>query len=332
MVTSATDVLSADRRETREDTGGQSAPRSGTVPAVPEYVRKIEGSEILVRDWRSATPESQTVTVDWPRAHPFYTLHGDVTSPLLFTESIRQALALLSHTVHDIPLDHRLGWEYARSTVTPAAFVPAQGSWATVELRIRHTAVCRRRLGSVRVTARIDATSGGAHLGCAEIRYVTHPPAIYRRLRAGHADAARAFGRALPPAPGVATRQVGRARARDVVLAPAWAEHCWRLRTDTTHEVLFDHPHDHVPGMVLLEAAAQAAQAEAMPRRVLPVAFETTFFRYVELDQPCWITARPAAPDVLGRPRLRVDGVQGGHVVSSTLVISEPLARGRAAG
>ncbi|GHH72698.1 adhesin [Streptomyces sulfonofaciens] len=312
MVTSTTDALSA------------SAARRGPEHALHGYVRKIESAEILVHDWRPDSEESQVVTLKWPGAHAFYTLCEDVTSPLLFTESIRQALALLSHTVHHIPLDHRLGWEYARSTVAPAALWRGPTP-AVVDMRITHSAVSRRRFGSVQVTAEIEAASDGAYVGSAEIRYVTHPPAFYRRLRGRYADAAESFARTLAPAPPVAAAQVGRDRPRDVVIAPTGTPHRWQLRTDTTHEVLFDHSHDHVPGMVLLEAAAQAAQAEAGPRRVLAVGYETTFFRYVELDQPCWITAEPAAPDLLGRSRLKVDGVQGGRVVSSTLVATEPL-------
>lgn len=292
--------------------------------ALHEYVHKIDASEILVRGWHAEATRSHVVTVEWPRAHPFYTLRGTVTSPLLFTESIRQALAVLSHTVHRIPLDHRLGWEYARFCVVAPLFrfppVPA-----TLRLRITHTSVRRRRLGSVQLTARIDASCPGAYVGSAEIGYVTHPPAIYSRLRGRYADADAAFRQALPPDPAVPAPRVGRLLARDVVLSPTADPRRWRLRTDTTHHVLFDHPHDHVPGMVLLEAVAQAAQAEAAPRRVLPVAFDTRFSRYVELDRPCWIETAPTAPDVLGRHRLKVDAVQDGRVVASTLVAVEPL-------
>jgi 2-oxo-3-(phosphooxy)propyl 3-oxoalkanoate synthase len=310
-------------------TDGPTATDGGPVPPLHEYVRKREPSEILVHGWRSDTAHSHVVTVRWPRSHVFYTLYENAVSPLLFMESIRQALAVLSHTVHQIPLDHRLGWEYARSCVAASAFrrgrVPA-----AVDIRITHTAVDRRRLGSVRVTAQVDATSDGAYLGWARIGYITHPPVIYRRLRGQYADADAAFARALPPAPAVPADRVGRARVRDVVLSPAADPYRWRLRVDTAHQVLFDHPHDHLPGMILLEAAAQATQAAAVPQRVLPVAFDTTFARYVELDQPCWIDAAPAAPDSLGRPRLKVDAIQDGQVVASTLVATEPLDAGRA--
>jgi 2-oxo-3-(phosphooxy)propyl 3-oxoalkanoate synthase len=308
MVTRATDVCA------------EPAPRAAALQAC---TRKRARAESLVVDWRATPARSYAVTVRWPAPHAFYTLHGDVTSPLLFVEAVRQALAVLSHEVLDIPLEDRLGWRSARFHMTAGALPGAAVD--TVQLRVTHTAVTRRRMGSAEITAGVAATVGGVRWGGAEIRYLTHPPAVYRRLRGGYADAARAFRRSLPPAPAVPPAAVGRARARDVVLAATAAPRRWRLRTDTAHEVLFDHPHDHVPGMVLLEAATQAAQAEAAGRRVLPVAIEAAFHRYVELDQPCWVVAEPGAPGPLGLRRLTVNGVQDGRVVASTTVTTRPL-------
>ncbi|MFJ9210380.1 ScbA/BarX family gamma-butyrolactone biosynthesis protein [Streptomyces sp. NPDC102264] len=299
-----------------------STPAPG--PALKGYVRKSETDEILVRDWRNVSPETQIVTLQWPHIHSFYTLPGGATSPLLLTECIRQGLALLSHTVHDIPLDHRLGWEYARTTVARPALRPRSGP-TTAELRITHTTVTRRRGGSVHLTAHINSTVGGEHLGTAEIRYTTHPPAIYRRLRREYADAGRAFGNALPPAPPATPGLVGRDDPGDVVIAPTGTAHHWQLRTDTSHSTLYDHPHDHIPGMVLLEAVSQAAQAEFGERGpVVPFDFDTVFSRYVEFDAPVWIDVAPETPDVLGRDRLRVTGTQNGRDVFRTAVTCAP--------
>ncbi|WP_345942970.1 AfsA-related hotdog domain-containing protein [Streptomyces sp. SID2119] len=103
---------------------------------------------------------------------------------------------------------------------------------------------------------------------------------------------------------------VGRSSVRDVVLSPTSTAHPWQLRVDTTHTVLFDHPHDHVPGLVLLEAADQIARAEAQPQAAIPVAFDTTFHRYVGFDRPCVLTAEPVEPDAQGRSRVLVSASQ----------------------
>jgi hypothetical protein len=271
---------------------------------------------------------TRRVTARWPRDHVFYTVDGRY-SPLLFIESLRQALALLTHDVHDIPLSHRLGWEDIRSTVDPAALAIGPGADAgagadAVTLLITDLSVRRRRMGSVHLTSRIHARRAGRPVGTAELTYSTHPPAVYDRLRGPYAHAGRAFARALAPTPPLPAHRVGRSHERDVVLSPTDTPYQWQLRVDVSHGVLFDHPHDHVPGMVLLEAAVQAAHACA-DGPVVAVALETEFHRYVEFDRRCLVTAEPALPDTAGRSRVRVFATQEGRPVFSATVSTAPL-------
>ncbi|MET9077974.1 ScbA/BarX family gamma-butyrolactone biosynthesis protein [Streptomyces sp. NPDC004232] len=286
-------------------------------------MRKYVQEEALVTDWRPVSETTQAVTARWPRNHSFYIEDGRYSS-LLLTESLRQALALLTHTVHDIPLTHRLGWERIRSTVDPGALSTGPGR-AEVELLVTHTQVRRRRMGSVQLSSDVRATLAGRPIGTASLQYSTHPPAIYNRLRGSYADAASAFARAFPLTPAVPAAQVGRSDAGNVVLSPAPGTHTWQLRVDTSHRVLFDHPHDHIPGMVLLEAAAQAAQAAAAPRAVAPVAFDTTFHRYVEFDRPCLLSAAPFVQEDGGLMSTTVDARQGELAVFSSRVTVQPL-------
>ncbi|MEU9559333.1 ScbA/BarX family gamma-butyrolactone biosynthesis protein [Streptomyces fumanus] len=282
-------------------------------------MRKSVPEAVLVTEWDEIDGKDQRVTVRWPSEHSFHVQEGHY-SPLLFVESLRQALALLSHDVHRVPLGHRLGWEQLRATVNREA-LRADGSPARVVLRITHPSVGRRRLGSVRLTSRIEAQRAGVPLGTAELDYTAHPPALYDRLRGSHRDAAEAVARALPPGPPVPAARVGRDQARDVLLSPAGPPDTWRLRVDTGHRVFFDHPHDHVPGMVLLEAAAQAARS-LVGHPVTPAAFDTRFLRYVELDRPCLLTAEPGPS---GDPRghqVHVTAVQDGRPVFSSVVIA----------
>jgi hypothetical protein len=285
-------------------------------------VRKAVVGEALVVDWSALSDTVQVVTVQWPAGHDFY-VTGNRYSPLLLTESLRQALALLTHTVHDTPLSHRLGWETLRSTVRPEALHVGPAP-AEIRLTITHTEVTRRRLGAAHITSQVTAARDGQPLGTADLRYTTYPPAIYSRLRGRYADAARAFAQALALTPGVAPALVGRTADRDVVLSPTGNPSQWRLRIDTSHRVLFDHPHDHVPGMVLLEAASQVAQVRFAPHPVDTVAFDSTFFQYVEFDRPCLLTAEPLAPDEAGRTRVRVQAAQNGQPVFSSTVTTQP--------
>ncbi|GAA2125993.1 ScbA/BarX family gamma-butyrolactone biosynthesis protein [Kitasatospora saccharophila] len=299
-------------------------------PELPEpldmsaMVRKAIPDEALVTGWSPVSDDAQRVIAEWPTEHAFYVQDGRY-SPLLVVESVRQALALLTHSFHHVPLGHRLGLERLRAAVDPAAL--AVGSEpATVSLLITHPEVKRRRLGSLHCTSRIEVHRAGRPVGSAELAYTTYPPALYDRLRGRYADAARAFAQALPLTPPVAADLVGRHLERDVVLSPTAAEHHWQLRVDPGHRILFDHPHDHVPGMVLLEAAAQAGRVVA-GTPVLPVAFDARFSRYVEFDRACLLTAEalPAGPaDQEGTGRVRVDATQDGAAVFSVTVTTRP--------
>ncbi|MFD3544802.1 ScbA/BarX family gamma-butyrolactone biosynthesis protein [Streptomyces sp. NPDC058655] len=295
----------------------QDAARPPVQPDVLTLVRKSVPGEALVTDWSEACATAQQVTARWPISHSFHTEEGRYR-PLLFVESLRQALALLTHSVHDIPLSHRLGWEHLWSSVNPEALWTSSQP-ATVTLMITHPLVRRRRLGSVHLTSHIEAVREGVQVGSADVQYTAHPPALYNRLRGRYADAGEAFARALPPAPAAPAALMGRRNEREVVLSPTGPAREWELRVDVSHQVLFDHPHDHVPGMVLLEAAAQAAQACA-GHPVVPVEFDTEFFRYVEFDRPCLVAAEPALPDGAGRARVKVTASQEGRAVFSSTV------------
>ncbi|MEV7415230.1 ScbA/BarX family gamma-butyrolactone biosynthesis protein [Streptomyces sp. NPDC089919] len=296
-------------------------PTRTTEPDVPSLVRKARQDEALVVGWDELSDTTQRVIVRWPRRHSFYTEEGR-HRPLLFTESLRQALALLTHDAHKIPLGHRLGWEHIRSWVNPASLGGGAES-ENVTLLITHPVVRRRRMGSVHLTSRIEALREGMHVGSAEVHYTTHPPVVYDRLRARYADAQAAFARALPLTAPVSPAVVGRSDARDVVLTPTGTALEWLLRVDVEHGVLFDHPHDHVPGMVLLEAAAQAAQA-SVAHPVEAVEFDTEFYRYVEFDLPCTVAAQPGRPDRNGQVQVQVTAAQDGRPVMRATVTTVP--------
>ncbi|MGP4051921.1 ScbA/BarX family gamma-butyrolactone biosynthesis protein [Streptomyces sp. 2A115] len=308
-------------RTSENDSYRDSAVSLPPSPGISTLVRKSIPEEALVTGWSDIAGTDQHVTLRWPRDHPFYT-EGGRYSPLLFIESLRQALALLSHSVHRIPLSHRLGWEHIRSSVNRDA-LRADSHAAEVVLQITHPSVKRRRLGSVQLTSRIEALRAGLHLGTAELDYTAHPPALYDRLRGSKSDAEQVFAQALPLTTPIPAARAGRGHERDVVLSPTGVPDTWQLRVDPDHKVLFDHSHDHVPGMVLLEAAAQATQA-VVEYPVVPIAFDTSFFRYVELDRPCLVSAEQGMPDDPRSLQVHVTASQDDNPVFSSVVTAVP--------
>ncbi|NLU68706.1 ScbA/BarX family gamma-butyrolactone biosynthesis protein [Streptomyces sp. HNM0574] len=301
-------------------TSDERTPATGPTTLPPGLVGKKIPGEVLITGWNARADGSYTVTARWPRSHRVYAPGDRTYSPMLFTETVRQSLALLTHAGCGVPLGHRMGWEYCHTRLVPAAMRVQRGS-PGIELTVRFSgADARRGARSWRLTAEITVTRDGVPLGSASIHYTAHPPVIYDRLRGAYADAEEATLRALAPPPPVTPTAVGKTDGSDVVLSPTPDPLRWQLRADVTHHVFFDHAHDHIPGMVLLEAATQAARIQAGADRdaFAPVALHTEFSRYTELDAPCWIEATPLERTPDGHTRSRITGTQNDRTTFTT--------------
>ncbi|MEV7280600.1 ScbA/BarX family gamma-butyrolactone biosynthesis protein [Streptomyces sp. NPDC093111] len=299
--------------------------------AIPrEYVHKTVQSEVLLTGWFPVGPDRFRVTARWPVDHAFYGPVNGHHDPLLIAESVRQTVPLLSHVAYDVPFGHRQTWSTFRYEIDPAALV-ATGGPAEVEMDISCSDVVRRGGRLVSVRMHVEMRVGGAKLGWVETAFSNMSPTVYPRLRGAYADIAEAVRRSVPLAPPMAPGQVARSRFADVVLSPTNAPLRTELRVDHSHPFLFDHPVDHAPGMLLLEAARQATHAAAGNRPVIASAMDVVFSQYVEFDARCWIQADVA--DAEGTEgRVRVEAEQNGVSAFSALVTATPLRPSRRAG
>ncbi|MGW1375783.1 ScbA/BarX family gamma-butyrolactone biosynthesis protein [Streptomyces sp. NPDC002446] len=298
-----------------------------TATAPHGYVHRGAVSEVFLTNWQRGVAGGWVVSAQWPRTHGCHGPLDGLHDPLLLIETMRQAGILLSHVAHRVPLDHPVIWQRLRYDLAPQA-LRAVDEPAEVELYITDHDVVRRgkRLVSARQEFRVRCD--GAELATATLDYSCHSPAVYRRLRGKYSDLTLTNARRLPLPEPVAPHLVARDRERDVVLSPTGRPGRWQLRVDTSHPVLFDHPVDHAPGMLMIEAARQAAQAST-PGVTLPVGMECTFERYAELDAPCWVRARTTGPAAArsedGRSQVEVDVEQHGKTVITARVTSAPI-------
>lgn len=315
--TESTRTTDAHNTDARPMVGGTETTLTRTVPR--EFVHRAAVAEVFLTGIRQLSDEQFTVTAQWPRGHSFYSsVHGRY-DPLLIAETVRQVGALLSHTVFDVPLTHKfLLWDL-NYTALPEGLV-MDTTPADLELSVRCTEVRRRgrRLAglryetTIRDAGRIIATGGAS--------FTTTSPEAYRRLRTARLESSSG---PMVPGTSVPPQLVARTSPFDVVLAPVDQPGRWQLRVNAAHPVLFDHYVDHVPGMVLLEAARQAAHAMGpQDRPVLPVTLDSAFHRYAEFDTPCWVDAEiidtdAASPDTC---TVRVTGRQDDAIVFTATV------------
>jgi hypothetical protein len=289
------------------------ADRALTTTVAREYVHRAALSEVLLTSWERAGADSFTVGAQWPRSHGFYTAEHDMHDPLLLCETVRQCGMLLSHTGYGLPLGHHIGWSRLQFALNPHA-MRTGAKPAEITLHVTCSDVRYYRSVPASMTMHIDAVRDDSLLGWASIRFGNYSPALYERLRAGRADASRMTESApIPPDP-VSRSAAGRRQSQDIVLAPTQERWRWQLRVDTAHPVLFDHPLDHVPGMLLLESVRQAGHAlEPSRGTMMPTAMDVSFNRYVEFDTPCWIEAEAVSPERgASRRSVRVNGLQDG--------------------
>jgi hypothetical protein len=294
-------------------------PQSAEIPAltssVPrQLVHRAAIAETFPTGWSRTETDRFSVSAQWPRVHCLH-VSPDRTAydPLLVVETVRQAGTLLNHTEYKVPLDHQFVLQEFRITTFPEHLgvgpVPAEPVVDITFSDVRHRG---KRLVSARYEA--DVRLDGERVAHADVAFTCTSGAVFSRLRGGRTAATVT---ALPVPPGLPAADVGRESAADVVLAlPQQAQGYWQLRVDTGHAVFFDHPLDHIPGMLLLESTRQAAMARTGPGGgLIPVSFDTTFHQFAELDLPTWIESTDE-----GDGTLKVVGTQEGRTVFECVV------------
>lgn len=298
---------------------GEQDDFTGGVPA--RYVHRTAGADVLLTGWRRSGQDAFVLHARWPAEHSLLTpVCGRWHDPVLVAETVRQAGMLISHAEYCVPMDRHFLMHELDFAVDPVS-LPSAGRAAQFDLHFSGHEVRQYRgsLSSMRYT--VDLVQHGRLVGNGGARFSCVTPAAYRRLRGARA------GSEPDPAPPVpaAPRSVGRARATEVVLlAEDTAVGRWWLRLDPRHPTLVDHPVDHVPGMLLVEAARQAAEAVTSPGQVLPLSLTSTFHRYAEYQGRCWIQAERGPTDARGVTVVHVTSRQDDHLVfDATLTVQQ---------
>ncbi|QNP65984.1 ScbA/BarX family gamma-butyrolactone biosynthesis protein [Streptomyces genisteinicus] len=228
-------------------------------PVTRELVHRTAVAEVFVTDGVRTGANTFSVAAQWPRDHALY--HPDengLNDPLLCAETLRQAYFFGAHTYFGVPLGSRfIGQDVSFEITDPAALrvgaVPAavvlHGTWTE-----EHDRRGRRAGARLDVTFTVD----GRPCGRGHTRGLMVDDRRYGLLRGRPATAEGAVSpRSVPDARTVGPGRVGRLRWKDCVLQRDRFGRRWGLRVDRDHAVLFDHPTDHVPLMVMLEGFRQ---------------------------------------------------------------------------
>lgn len=298
----------------------RNSPVLGFESTVPRrYVHRQSVSEVFLTDCTSVGVAHRFLLgAQWPRLHGFYRTETGRYDAMLIAETLRQTAIYLGHTQYRVPLGHPFVMQTLRVDAAVDALAIGAGAAEVVLDASLDDPVYRRGLLSqfdLTVVFAIDGQRVGTGEGVANVL----TPDAYQRLRWNGAGPRRIGDPVCPPP--ISPVVVGQSRPVDVVLGPQYAENRWRLRVDDRHPVLFDHPSDHVPGMLLLEAFRQSARAACGCPDADIALIEATYHRFVELDEPANVVARIDAHDPW---IVRTTVEQWGEVLASGVVRLAP--------
>lgn len=258
-----------------------------------EAVHRTSVAEVLLTDVRALGGDRFAAAVQWPRSHPTFPHGPDGRHhPLMVAETLRQLGVYL-------PSRHF-------TTAAGAHFVIKDLSFAldpSAEPRVDHGAtdvVCRAAVADVRTTPcgrfvsglRLDIrllTDGVPFARAGGTARFLAPEAYETARRAAPEPAARPRSEVLArPSP----RSVAVPAERDVMVVREGG--ALRLDpADLRHPFFFDHWSDHVPGLVLLEAARQAASLATGGVLTRPFGCRLRALRFTEFAPPARVECVP---------------------------------------
>ncbi len=301
-----------------------------TVPRSLVHKRSLEN--VLLTDLR-ADGDRFRCAGRVPTAHLFFNDRGRTPRRdiLFYTELGRQASLAISHAFLDVSTADVFIFEGSQAAITPAAWsAQAPEDLASIEIDVHISELTRRRNNAVnRVVADHVMTLDGEELFRGTGAWTIQPAALFQRLRRASAS----MGTSLP-ASGIAADiapHAGRRRrggASNVVITmpePAGAgAFASTLVVDDAHPYFFDHPCDHVPGILLLEGCAQLALAAfgattgVSSSGAVISGYEVSFAQFVENGVPTTLAARVASADGSSGARVEIAITQPGAECGST--------------
>ncbi|OIJ94465.1 gamma-butyrolactone biosynthesis enzyme [Streptomyces sp. MUSC 14] len=302
----------------------ESSPIVFTSIVPRQYVHRAAVSEVLLTSWHpTAAPHTFVVDAQWPRGHSLFAQSNGYQDSMLLVESVRQVGSLLAHAEFEVAFGHQFLMRSISFAATRELFA-ATPAPTEVELHTVCRDIVRRGKNLAGMHYEVTAKVNGVALATAGAAFNCTGPTVYKRLRGERPMQTR-----LLPGPAIDPRRVGRTDPQHVVLSEdtVGRGNIWELRVDTSHPIFFDHPVDHVPGMVLLEAARQAAHAATGLADALVLDLDSYFERYAELDARCDIEAIPAGVDAGGDALVDVRGIQFDRTVFTARLALRPRIR-----
>lgn len=310
---------------------------ASTIPR--EFVHRAALCEVFLTDVAELGDREFLCAAQLPRQHAYFSdtvCEPPLFDALLLMETVRQAAFVGAHKLFSVPTTDKFILPGISLTIEKPGEL-LRGSQPG-ELSI-HTTVTSARIRDGQCTGldyEMRLSLAGQVVATAGTGMRMRSPGAYKRMRAEHRAGRDLLAEdAVWPVP-VAPARVGRVDPVNVVLGDARVlrdEVAATVVVSLSHPSLFDHPQDHIPGMVLAEAGRQLALLAASeccglsPAKSYLSRWSATFTRFGELEVPTSATASVNHPviDPDGRVHVPVSlsfAQDLGEICTATATIS----------
>jgi hypothetical protein len=220
-------------------------------------VHKSAVGEVVVTDSARVAEDVYLVAAQWPRKHWHFGEPAQSLSPLLVAETLRQACLLIVTAHLGVSVDAHLTIDEFAVHLSNQRLSHTSPPEIIVRME---TVVTRTTHGQVRsIGVRAVFAEDGEQFAVGAGNAMIIPPPAYHRIRASSKTDCEQTARVVPQ--------------------PHWP----RVYVDREHPVYFDHDTDHVPGMLLVDAALRAVQHRLNDTAGV-VGFEAAFDEFVEFE------------------------------------------------
>jgi hypothetical protein len=234
--------------------------------AIRTLVHKRLSENVFLIDIRALDSERFVCTGRIPRNHELFNDGGrtPLQDVLFYTEVGRQASLAMTHAFLNASLDDVFIFERSEAAIMDAIWrLPSRSlsDRLVIEIDIRKTT--RRKHDTVcRVVADHLMAIGSERVFTGTGTWTIQSAAMFTRLRRDSIKSA-ADGVSDRPRATTIERPMQKQSRNVVISSPEFRsnrnESIASLIVDRAHPYFFDHPCDHVPGMLLLEGCAQLA-------------------------------------------------------------------------
>jgi hypothetical protein len=290
-----------------------------------EFVHRLAPSQVLLTDVRATGLDEYRAAAQWPRAHPTFDRAGNGRhDPLMVAETLRQLGIYLPLRFYGVAADARLLIEELRFTLNPDTEPHARYAGTEITCVVHADRVdpdgghgAARAGGGGRGVGGGAASHDGhcAHGGSAgagrlrnlglritlsaEGREFARADGVARILSSAayRAVRSRAHGE-LPSAPedvrltAVDPDRVGAPGPQDVLVAVDARGAVRIAPADPYHPFFYDHPSDHITGMILIGAVQQTAALQANEPRLRLRSCTLRALRFTEPGPPPTVEIR----------------------------------------